>query len=141
MKGEIIVQDTMILKGMRFYGHHGHLEAEKILGQWYEVDVALTMDLSRAAVSDALEDTLNYAALYEVIRLAVERGKDLNLIEALAGRILDCCFQFTRVESVDVQVKKPQVPLGGPVAYAAVQLQRTRSQWENQRREETPKER
>jgi dihydroneopterin aldolase len=123
------MQDKMILKGLRFYAQHGQLPAEKALGQWYQIDVELSMDLTKALVSDALEDTLNYAALYEVIKSAVQ-GPSLDLIEALAGRILDCCFMFSKVEAAKVCVLKPQAPLKGPLDYAAVEVCRNRQQWQ-----------
>jgi len=131
-RGKGIVKDKIILKGMRFYGHHGYFEAEKSLGQWFNVDVEIVLDLSKAALSDALEETINYAALYQVIKRAVEQGRSFDLIEAVAGRIMKGCFQFNKVEAVKVRVEKPQVPLGGPIDYTAVELERTREEWEAQ---------
>ena len=124
------MQDKIILKGMRFYGYHGNLPAEKALGQWFQVDVELTLDeLSKAAATDALEYTLNYAALYAGIKLIMQ-GASVNLIETLAGRIMDNCFQFYKVTAARVRVEKPQAPLGGPLEYAAIELSRSREEWQ-----------
>lgn len=124
------MQDKMILKGMRFYGFHGNLPAEKALGQWFHVDVELTMDdLSKAAATDALENTLNYAALYAGIKIIMQ-GPSVNLLETLAGRVLDNCFQFYKVTAALVRVEKPQAPLGGPLEYAAIELYRSRQEWQ-----------
>ena len=119
--------DKIILKGMRFYGRHGCLPAELELGQWFTVDMELTLDLSRAAGSDDLQDTLNYAELYERVKGVVE-GPSVALIEALAGRLIEIAFAFERVEKVKVLLKKPQAPLGGPLDYAAVELERRREE-------------
>jgi dihydroneopterin aldolase len=128
------MQDKMILKGMRFYGFHGNLPAEKALGQWFQVDVELTIDdLSKAAATDALEHTLNYAALYAGIKIIVE-GSSVNLLETLAGRIMDICFEFYKVTDARVRVEKPQAPLGGPLEYAAIELVRSRQEWQETRR-------
>ncbi len=124
------MQDKMILKGMRFYGFHGNLPAEKALGQWFHVDVELTMDdLSKAAATDALENTLNYAALYAGIKIIMQ-GPSVNLLETLAGKVLDNCFQFYKVTAALVRVEKPQAPLGGPLKYAAIELYRSRQEWQ-----------
>ena len=120
-------QDKIILKGMRFYGYHGYLAAERELGQWFEVDVELTVDISAAADSDDVEYTVNYAEVYAGIK-AVAESESLALIEALAAKIVRACFAFVRVEHVKVLVKKPQAPLGGPLDYAAVEMERSRGE-------------
>lgn len=117
--------DKIILRGMRFHGRHGYLPAERELGQWFEVDLELTLDLSRAGKSDDIQDTLNYADLYDRIKAVVE-GPPFALIEALAEKLIGICFSFEQPESVKILLKKPQAPLGGPLAYAAVELERRR---------------
>ena len=117
--------DKIILKDMRFFGRHGCLPAELELGQWFEVDLEISADLSRAGDTDDLRDTLDYAALYSRIK-AVAEGPSYALIEALAARIADICLSFDRADKVIVRLKKPQAPLGGPLAYAAVEIERRR---------------
>ena len=120
-----MAEDKMILKGMRFYGRHGCLPAELELGQWFEVDLELTMDLTSAGESDRLLDTINYAEVYEQVKRLVE-GPSFALIEAIADRILRICLAYTRVDKAKVLLKKPQAPLGGPFEYAAVEMERRR---------------
>jgi dihydroneopterin aldolase len=120
-----MANDKIILKGMRFFGCHGCLPAELELGQWFEVDLEIALDLSFAEKSDSLDDTLNYAEVYERVKAVVE-GPACALIEALAGRLLGLCFDWPQVESVKVLLKKPQAPLGGPLDYAAVEMERRR---------------
>ena len=117
--------DKIILNGMRFYGRHGCLPAELELGQWFEVDLELGLDLTRAGASDDLRDTVNYAELYERIK-AIMEGPSFALIEALAAKLVKVCFAFDQIESVKVLLKKPQAPLGGPIGFAAVELERRR---------------
>lgn len=127
MSSDTIISDKIILKGLRFYGRHGCLKAELELGQWFVVDLEMTMDLAKAAASDALDDTLSYAEVYERVKAVVE-GPSFALIEALAQAVIKACFTFSQIESVKVLLKKPQAPLGGPLDYAAVELTRNRSQ-------------
>ena len=121
--------DKIILQGIRFYGRHGCLPAELELGQWFEVDIELRLDLTMAGASDDLQDTINYAELYERIKSIVE-GPSFALIEALAAKLVKACFDFDRVEAVKVLLKKPQAPLGGPIGFAAVELERRREDME-----------
>ena len=119
------MQDKLNLKGMKFYGFHGNLPEEKRLGQWFEVDVELTIDLSAAGASDQLGDSLNYVAVYKMVKMIME-GPSVNLIEALAARINYCCLQFDRVQKARVAARKPQVPLGGPLDYVEAAVERSR---------------
>ena len=57
--------DRVLLRGLLFHAHHGVLPAERTLGQKFELDLALSVDLRAAGASDALEDTISYAEVYE----------------------------------------------------------------------------
>jgi dihydroneopterin aldolase len=115
--------DRLILKGMRFYGFHGNRPDEKQLGQWFEIDLIVFTDLTEVAASDDLERGLNYSALYKGIKAIVE-GPSVNLIETLAGRIMDFCLSQPQAAGARVLVKKPQAPLKGPLDYAGAQMER-----------------
>ena len=107
--------DRLSLIGMRFEGRHGVLPEEKVTSQPFEVDVVLHADLSRAAESDALADTIDYSALFDRVRAIVE-GPSVDLIEALAGRIAREVLDATAsgsVSAVEVRVRKPEAPIDG----------------------------
>ncbi len=112
---------------MVFFGFHGALEPEKQLGQRFIVDVVLNLDLRRAGVSDDLHVTVHYGEVYRVVREIVE-GPPCNLIEAVAERISAALLtSFPLLESVVVEVKKPEVPIRGVLDYAAVYITRART--------------
>ena len=119
--------DKIILKGMRFYGYHGCLAAERELGQWFEVDLELTADLTAAGRSDDLADTVNYSEVYARVK-SVAEGRPVALIETLAAEMVRACFGFPLVEKAKVLVRKPQAPLRGPLDYAAVEMERSRGE-------------
>ncbi|MCR5403911.1 MAG: dihydroneopterin aldolase, partial [Butyrivibrio sp.] len=75
--------DRINLTGMEFYGYHGCLPEEREKGQRFYVDVEMFMDLSPAGKSDDLNDTVNYAEVFEYIRQVVE-GPSKQLIESVA---------------------------------------------------------
>ena len=105
--------DRICLTGMEFYAYHGVMEEERRLGQRFVVDCVLSLDLSRAAASDDLAETVDYAAVYETIRRVAEGGPFL-LIERLAGAINEeILSRFPKILSAETTVHKPDAPIPG----------------------------
>jgi dihydroneopterin aldolase len=117
------VSDQITLRGMRFLGRHGVSLAERMEPQPFEVDVILTVDLSAAAVSDELADTVDYSAVFEVVRRTVEEDS-FRLIEALAGAIASSIMGTFTLDEVEVAVRKPNAPLPGAFETVEVRLRR-----------------
>ena len=114
-----VPEDQIFLEGMTFYGYHGVNPEERILGQRFTVDVALTVDLRRAGSSDDLHDTVSYSDLYKRVRQIVE-GEPRNLIETVAETIAASVLaSYAAVSHVSVTVRKPAAPLKGAVLDAA----------------------
>ena len=114
-----------MLCNMVFRGRHGVHPAERELGQRFEIDVELGLDLSRAMASDMLHDTVDYSRAYAIVREETE-DHHYQLIEALAGAIVRRLLAELVVTSVLVRVRKPQVPINGILNFAAVEIQRQR---------------
>jgi dihydroneopterin aldolase len=103
--------DCIHLTGIRCYGYTGYLPEEQVLGQWFEVDVKLWLDLSTSAKTDAIEDTLDYRSVINSIQHIVKTAK-FALIERLAGAIADSILHDgDRVTQVQVIVSKPAAPI------------------------------
>jgi 7,8-dihydroneopterin aldolase/epimerase/oxygenase len=119
--------DRIVLSNMVFQARHGVAEREKVAPQRFEVDVELVLDLQPAGLEDDIERTVDYGVVYQTIRQIVE-STTYNLIEALAEAI---CHEVLTghevVREVVVRVRKPDVRLGGPLAYAGVEVRRLRS--------------
>ena len=121
------MSDHIVLADMVFQARHGVHPEEKIRAQRFEVDVELEMDLQPAGLEDDLERTVDYGRVYETIRTIVE-STTFNLIEALAEAIAhELLVDFPALAEVVVRLRKPGVELGGPLAYAGVQIRRRRS--------------
>ncbi len=119
--------DRIVLADMVFQARHGVHDHEKVTAQHFEVDVELFVDLQPAGLEDDLERTIDYGRVYETVRTIVE-STTFNLIEALAEAIAhELLIDLAPLEEVEVRVRKPQVQLGGPLAYAGVQIRRRRS--------------
>jgi dihydroneopterin aldolase len=112
------------MEGMAFFGRHGAFPAERELGARFTVDVELESDLRAAGQSDRLEDTVDYARAYELVREVVE-GEPCHLLEAVAERIAERMLSFERVERATVRVQK-KPPLEGEFRSFSVELVRSR---------------
>lgn len=117
--------DKIAITGLRGYGYHGVLPAERETGQEFVVDAVIWLDTSPAAVSDDLSATVNYAALAG--RLAgIISGEPVDLIETLAQRLAAACLADSRVRHAEVTVHKPEAPIGVPVTDVSVTIRRSR---------------
>lgn len=120
------MSDRIVLAGMAFQARHGVLDWEKTTAQRFEVDVELDLDIQPAGIADDLARSVDYRAVYGVVRQVVE-STTFNLIEALAEAIArEILAGQAQVEEVVVRVRKPDVRLDGPLDYAGVEIRRAR---------------
>ncbi|HID95940.1 MAG TPA: dihydroneopterin aldolase [Candidatus Latescibacteria bacterium] len=118
-----MAQDVLRLKGMRFHAYHGVLQEEKGSGQVFEVDLEMAVDLQRPAQTDRLEDTIDYAQLFELIK-GIVTGERYNLIETLADRIAMRVRKDFKVPKITVRVRKLSPPLDGELDHVEVEIRR-----------------
>ncbi len=109
------------LEGMEFKAYHGCLEQEKVRGNVFTVDFRGELDLSAAAESDRLDDTLNYGEIYEVV--SYEMSIPSELLENVAGRIVKAiAAQFPQLNSFSIRVSKKKPPVDGVAQWSRVTL-------------------
>jgi dihydroneopterin aldolase len=120
------MNDQITITGIHGYGHHGLFENERSNGQDFYVDLILNLDLSQAAQSDAIEDTVNYAEITELTHQEITTDP-VNLIEKLAYRIAERILSsHPKVKAITVTVHKPQAPVGLKVQDISVIVNKTR---------------
>ena len=110
---------------MSFHGRHGVRPAEREQLQEFKVDIDVDADLSRAAQSDQVADTIDYTKLRRIARDVIE-GPPASLLEALAGRIAEQVMELPGVAAVSVRIAK-RPPSMQPIEAAAVRINRTRA--------------
>ena len=111
------------IEGMHFYAWHGHFEVEQAVGNEFIVDVSIETNCSAAAASDNLDDALNYQAVYNLIK--IEMNKTSKLLEHVASRILDSLHkEFPDIEKARIKISKINPPMGGQIEKASVTLAR-----------------
>lgn len=115
MKGEIE------LTGMKFKGYHGVLDFERRGGNLFMVDFKCTMDLSKAAESDDIADTVDYGVIYDLA--AAEMIIPSNLLENVCGRIVKAiAARYPQLDSFSVKVSKQHPPVNGEAQWSSVTL-------------------
>ena len=115
--------DVIRLNNMIFYAYHGVETSEKQLGQRFEVDVELFLELTNAGHSDQLSDTVDYTHVYQVIE-EIMLESDFNLLEALAEEISQTVIERFPVAATTVRVRKPHVSLRGIADGVEVEITR-----------------
>ncbi len=112
------------LDAMRFYAYHGVGEQETRVGNTFVVDLVMTAPVERAVAYDTIEDTIDYAEAYEVVRR--EMNVPSRLIEHVAGRILSALKEaFPQLLAVELKLSKQNPPFGGDLRSASVILKET----------------
>ena len=108
---------------MYFRARHGCLESELRDGGDFFVDFSADWDISRAAESDCLGDTLDYSRVYEIVAGCME--PPCKLLEALIARIAAALEQdFPDLEHYTLKVSKKNPPVGGECEWASVTLEK-----------------
>ena len=101
----------VFLKNVRFRAFHGVLPQERLVGGDFLVNLRVGYPIEKAMESDEVEDTLNYATLFDLVRQ--EMNKPSQLLEHVAGRIVKTIMEaFPAVTSVDLELTKLNPPMG-----------------------------
>ena len=118
--------DKIEINDIRIYAYHGCLEEERIIGSDYRVDLTVWGDLDTSAVTDDLQDTIDYVALYAIVRK--EMAVPSKLLEHVCSRIIEKIFkEINLVEQASVSVAKLNPPIGGDTASVVVNLHKKRA--------------
>ncbi len=118
--------DRILLTDLAFYGYHGVMLEENKLGQRFRIDLECGIDLVAAGKSDAVEDTVSYADIYDLVKGATEDTR-YKLIEALGQHIVDRMFEsFAPIEWIKVRIRKPEAPIPAVSGEFAIEIYRER---------------
>ena len=116
-----ITSSYISLRNVRFHAFHGVMPQERRVGAYFLVNLRVGYPLEKAMQSDEVADTLNYAALYAVVR--EEMMTPSNLLEHVAGRIADAVIKaFPQVTSIDLELTKENPPMGADCDGAGVKI-------------------
>jgi dihydroneopterin aldolase len=113
--------ESVSLRGMRFHVLVGVLPHERAHPQPLEVDVTVWRGLrpNDAEAADGENEVVDYRDLYDVVAARMT-GEPLRFLEDVARTLVGDLLARPYVRRARVAVRKPHVPLPGPLSYAEV---------------------
>ncbi len=101
--------DAIIIEGLKVDTVVGCFNWERQIIQPLMLDLTIHNDLSQAAQSDELEDTLNYAQICELAAQVIQQAQP-KLIEHAAQLVLESLFTtFSSIVSIIITIRKPAI--------------------------------
>ena len=111
----------ILLQGLQYHAFIGVGEQEQVVGNDYVLDLRLGYPFAAAMESDVVDDTLNYADVFNVVSEVMKQPS--KLLEAAAGKIVkELCARYKRLESIDLKLVKRNPPMGADCDSAGVEL-------------------
>ena len=107
-----INNSTIFLKDIRCYAYHGVAPQENLIGNEYVIDLKLKVDISKAAQTDEVADTVNYAEIHNVIKTEM----------AIPSKLLELFETFPDIEEVELRLSKRNPPMGADIDAAGIEL-------------------
>lgn len=120
------MSDRIFITGLALHAYHGVMPHEGKVGQTFSLDLELDIDLTAAARSDRVADTVSYD---KAVNCASEAfcTQRFRLIEAAAGAVADALLAaFPPVRAVKVTIHKPHAPIAATFNDVGISLMRTR---------------
>lgn len=116
--------DEIHIDNLEVYAHHGVFPQEKEAGQLFFVNLVLYTDTRRAGQRDELSLSTHYGEVCHLVtKWMQEHTYDLieTVAETAAEQIL---LSYPLVRAVDVEIRKPQAPIGLPFESVSVKIHR-----------------
>ncbi|ANH81404.1 dihydroneopterin aldolase [Niabella ginsenosidivorans] len=114
---------TIRLEQLRFFAYHGLYEAEKKTGNEFEMNLAVTFTREDGIITH-LADTLDYAAIYELVKAEMQRPRELleTFLTELAVLLHE---QFPAIIHVSMSLYKLTVPIANFAGRVGVELEKS----------------
>jgi dihydroneopterin aldolase len=118
-----LLEEKIVLSGITVFGYYGVSPMEREVGQKLEIDIEFWSDFTKACVTDALEDTINYERVYAKVMETVEKNR-FNLLETLADAICREILGSFPASRVKATIKKLTLPFPNNLDHVAVVVER-----------------
>lgn len=111
--------NKILVEGIKLYAYHGCMEEEGKIGGNYIVDVTMETDFSEAAAMDDLTKTIDYVAVYNIVKKQMAIRS--MLIEHVGKRIIDeLKKELQGLIKVDLKITKLNPPMNGNVESVSI---------------------
>ena len=113
--------DYLQINKMQFHAFHGVYEQENKIGNTYIVDLKLGANYNNACKSDKLEDSINYASVFDEVKSVM--NIPCKLIEHLAENICSRLkSKFPQIQTIEIKVTKKNPPISGQIESVSIIL-------------------
>lgn len=116
--------DEIHIRGLDVFAHHGVFPEENRLGQHFIVNAVLYTNTRRAGLTDTLEQTTNYGEVCQEITLFLQERAWKLLEAAVEHTAQHILCKFPLLSAVDLELEKPQAPIGLPFDTVSVKIHR-----------------
>ncbi len=100
--------NTITLNNLHFYAYHGVHEEEAIVGGNFEVSILVDF-ISSKEIAD-LRDTINYVAIYDIVKKQFAIPE--KLLEVLAQNLAFLIYKLdNRIKRINISIQKLNAPI------------------------------
>ena len=100
-----LTKDYILIEEFKVPCRVGCTEDERAFPQLVTLNITIYTSLKKAAQTDNLRDTIDYAFIIEDIRKLLKE-KEFKLLEHLAGEIIKNIFKLSHIQAAEVQATK-----------------------------------
>ncbi|MGF7010909.1 dihydroneopterin aldolase/2-amino-4-hydroxy-6-hydroxymethyldihydropteridine diphosphokinase [Lachnospiraceae bacterium PF1-22] len=120
--------DVIRIKDLAIFAHHGVYERETLTGQNFLVSATLSGDFFKAAKSDNIEKAVDYGKICHFMH-AYLTSRTYKLLETATDNLSrELLLNFQQLQKVELEIKKPEAPIGLPFNYVSVSTVKERHQ-------------
>ncbi len=118
--------ERIMIERLEFYGRCGVTEEERRKPQLIAVDLDLEAAVESAALSDRLDETVDYARVAERV-VALSTTLTCRLLETLAEQLVGMLFVEFPIDRVRLWIRKLHAPLAMVAGSVGIRFERTRA--------------
>ena len=120
------MKDAILIKNLQAFCRLGSYDIERVLGQCITIDLEMEIDLSKAALSNNVCDSVNYVDVSIMIR-TLAQSREFLLIENLAHEICENIFEkFKLINGIKIEITKTIVNAEQFTGTPAIRIYRSR---------------
>ena len=116
-------KSRILIEDLKIFAKHGILQEENVVGTYYLVNLEIEANIWKAFQTDALEDTINYAKINEIIHQ--EMAISSKLLEHVIGRIFSKLEQnFPQIKAMKIKLTKVNPPMKGEMKGVSIEMEK-----------------
>ncbi len=116
-------KSRILIEDLKIFAKHGVLQEENVVGTYYLVNLEIEANIWKASQTDALEDTINYAEINEIIHQ--EMAIPSKLLEHVIGRIFSKLEQnFPQITAMKIKLTKVNPPMKGEMKGVSIEMEK-----------------